>query len=104
MHRRTPHDVFNTKVKAHPDTNGSNTHFRIRHDKVDKHGSITLRYDSKLHHIGMGAHLKNQPVVLLIADRDIRVVTPDGELLRHLTLDPTRDYQPQTLGWISTMT
>jgi transposase InsO family protein len=104
LHRRTPHDVFNTKVKAHPDTNGSNTHFRIRHDKVDKHGSITLRYDSKLHHIGMGAHLKNQPVVLLIADRDIRVVTPDGELLRHLTLDPTRDYQPQTLGWISTMT
>ncbi len=52
----------------------------------------------------MGARYRHQPVVLLIADRDVRIVTPDGELLRHLTLDPTRDYQPQTQGWISTMT
>ena len=35
--------------------------------------------------------------------RDVRVITPNGELLRHLTLDPARDYQPQTLGWTSTM-
>ena len=42
-------------------------------------------------------------VVMLIADRDIRVITPDGELLRQLTLEPTRDYQPQSAGWISTM-
>ena len=52
----------------------------------------------------MGARRRGQPVVMLIADRDIRIVSPDGELLRHLTLDPTRDYQPQTNGWISTMT
>ena len=51
----------------------------------------------------MGARYSGQRVVMLIADRDIRIITPDGELLRHLTLDPTRDYQPQTLGWISTM-
>ena len=50
----------------------------------------------KLHHIGMGARHRGQPVVMLIADRDIRVLTPNGEPLRHLTLDPTRDYQPQT--------
>jgi transposase InsO family protein len=101
--RRTPHDVYDAKIKAHPNTT-SDTHFRVRNDKVDKHGSITLRYDSKLRHIGMGARFKGRTVVMLIADRDIRIVTPDGELLRHLTLDPTRDYQPQTLGWISTMT
>ncbi len=102
--RKTPHEVFDTKLKAHPTVNSATTHFRVRHDKIDKHGSITIRYDSKLHHIGMGARFKGQPVVLHIADRDVRVITPDGELLRHLTLDPTRDYQPQTHGWISTMT
>jgi transposase InsO family protein len=102
--RATPQAVFDTKVKAHPSLRRSDTHFRVRHDRVDKHGSITLRYQSQLHHIGMGARLRGQRVVLLIADRDIRIVTPDGELLRHLTLDPTRDYQPQTQGWISTMT
>jgi hypothetical protein len=31
----------------------------------------------------------------LVADLGIRVLTEDGEVLRQLTLDPTRDYQPQ---------
>jgi hypothetical protein len=31
-------------------------------------------------------------VLLLVQDLDIRIVDPStGELLRHLTLDPTRD-------------
>jgi len=33
--------------------------------------------------------------VLLVADLDIRILTEDGEILRQLTLDPTRDYQRQ---------
>jgi transposase InsO family protein len=97
--RRTPAEAFAARLKAHPAASIPATHFRVRHDKVDKHGSLTIRYGSKLHHIGMGARRRGQPVVMLIADRDIRIVTPDGELLRHLTLDPTRDYQPQTAGW-----
>jgi len=32
-------------------------------------------------------------VVVLVADLDVRVLNQDGELLRDLTLDPTRDYQ-----------
>lgn len=27
-------------------------------------------------------------------DVDVRVLSLDGEMLRHLTLDPSRDYQP----------
>jgi transposase InsO family protein len=90
--RRTPAEAFNARIKAHPATSIPATHFRVRHDKVDKHGSITIRYNSRLHHIGMGARFKGQPVVMLIADRDIRIVSPDGELLRHLSLDPKHDY------------
>jgi hypothetical protein len=37
---------------------------------------------------------KGRRVKLLIADKSIRVITLDGELLRELTLDPSRDYQP----------
>ena len=96
--RRTPAEVYLGKVKARPAAK-IETHFRVRYDKVDKHGSLTLRYQSKLHHIGMGARHRGKTVVLLVADRDIRVVTAEGgELLRHLTLDPERDYQPQTAG------
>jgi hypothetical protein len=34
-------------------------------------------------------------VLVLAHDRHIRVLTEDGELVRDLTLDPTRNYQPQ---------
>jgi len=36
------------------------------------------------------------PITLLTHDRDIRIIKRDtGQLLRHLTLNPNRDYQPQ---------
>jgi hypothetical protein len=37
---------------------------------------------------------KGQRVLVLVADRDVRVLTAEGELLRQLTRDPSRDYQP----------
>ena len=62
---------------------------------VDGQGKVSLRHDSKLHHIGLGRAHKGKPIKLLVADRDIRVLDADtGELIRRLTLDPTRDYQP----------
>jgi transposase InsO family protein len=91
--RRTPAEVFDAKVKAHPRERVPDTHFRVRHDKIDKTGCVTLRYESRLLHIGIGRAHKSERVLLLIADRDVRVVSEDGELLRHLTIDPTRDYQ-----------
>jgi hypothetical protein len=49
----------------------------------------------RLHHIGIGRTYAGTYVLLLIQDLDIRVLTAaTGELLRELTLDPTRDYQP----------
>jgi hypothetical protein len=68
----------------------------VRNDKVDKTGRVTLRYDSRLHHIGLGRAHKGRQVKLLVADRNIRVIDLQGQLIRELTLDPTRDYQPLT--------
>jgi hypothetical protein len=36
-----------------------------------------------------------QPILVLVHDLHIRVLSTSGQLLRDLTLDPTRDYQPQ---------
>ena len=72
------------------------THHRIRHDRIDDSGVITIRYNSRLHHIGIGRAHARTHVLALIADLDIRVITRDtGELLRALTLNPAKDYQPQ---------
>jgi transposase InsO family protein len=93
---RTPLQAYSARIKARPiEVPELETHFRIRHDKVDTAGTVTLRHDSKLHHIGLGRAHKGRPVKLLIADRDIRVLDPEtGQLIRRLTLDPSCDYQP----------
>lgn len=41
------------KALPGPSTNPE-THERVRHDRVDKAGSVTLRHNSRLHHIGAG--------------------------------------------------
>lgn len=93
---RTLLQAYSARIKARPPSNGRpETHFRVRHDKVDSQGAVTLRHDSKLHHIGIGRAHKGRPIKLLVADRDIRVLDlKTGELIRRLILDPTRDYQP----------
>src|ERR1019366_3372674 len=70
-------------------------HYRVRHDRVDKSGRVTVRSLSRLHHVGIGCANKHQPITLLIANKDIRILAEDGTLLRQLTLDPNRDYQPR---------
>lgn len=69
-------------------------HHRVRQDRIDKSGCVTLRYRSNLLHIGIGRVHAGVRVRLLVNDLDVRVITEDGELLRHLTLDPTKVYQP----------
>jgi hypothetical protein len=62
---------------------------------VSKAGNVTVRYLSRLRHIGLGKAHAGEPVRLLIADDHVRVVRQDGSLLRELVLDASRDYQPR---------
>ncbi len=95
--RRTPAEAFAARTKAAPARAGIAlpAHHRVRRDKVDKAGKVTLRYHSRLLHIGVGRAHSGTRVLLLVADRDVRVITEHGELLSHATIDPTRAYQPQ---------
>ena len=45
--------------------------------------------------MGVGRRHNGKAVLILVANRDIRILTPDGTLIRQLTLDPKRIYQPQ---------
>nr|WP_237843650.1 integrase core domain-containing protein [Cellulosimicrobium cellulans] len=94
-HRATPATAYATRPKAHPGTTSGNPHDRVREDRVSKAGSVTLRHDGRLHHIGIGRTYARTYVLLLIEERDIRIIhATTGEILRELTLDPTKDYQP----------
>jgi hypothetical protein len=37
---------------------------------------------------------KHHPVTVLVADAEVRVLAEDGLLIRQLTIDPDRVYQP----------
>jgi hypothetical protein len=90
--KRTPADVYAARAKATP--TGSDGHWRIRHDKVAS-GRVTLRHGGRLHHIGLGYEHNGHVVRVLVHDLHITVIHADtGEIIRDLTLDPERDYQP----------
>ena len=96
LDRRTPAVVYRLLPKASPTGSDAGLHHRVRHDIVDKRGAVSLRRAGRMHHIGIGRAHAGTRVALLIDDLDIRVIhTTTGELLHHLTLDPTRGYQPQ---------
>lgn len=96
-HRATPAALYDTMPKALPGpSRDADTHDRIRHDRVDKSGSVTLRIAGNLRHIGIGRTHARTHVILLVQDLDVRIINAiTGELLRELTIDTSKDYQPR---------
>jgi transposase InsO family protein len=94
--RRTPTIAYHARPKATPRaTPLDDAHHRVRHDTIDRYGKLTLRHASRLHHIGVGRRHAGTKVLVLVKDLHVQIVTANGDILRDLTLDPTRDYQPQ---------
>lgn len=96
-HRATPATIYQRLPKATPTgTRDTDAHQRVRRDRVDDSGSITLRVQGRLHHIGIGRTHARTHVIILAHDLNVRIVNAaTGELLRELTIDQNRDYQPQ---------
>ena len=93
-HQATPATAYTTRPKADP-ANRTDTHNRVRRDRIDQAGVITLRVAGRLHHIGVGRTYTGIRVLVLIQDLHIRIIhAATGELLRELTLNPRKDYQP----------
>lgn len=91
-----PRQAFDALEKDAPDPArfAMTPHTRVRHDKIDQSGVFTLRHGTRLHHVGVGRAHAGTRVIVLVCDLDVRVLSEEGELLRHLSLDPSRDYQP----------
>ena len=93
-HHATPATVYTSRPKADPATR-IDTHNRVRTDRVGETGSVTLRVNGRLHHIGVGRIHYRTRVLILAQDHNIKIINAaTGEVLRDFTLDPTRDYQP----------
>lgn len=93
--RATPATAYAARPRAAPGDRDADTHDRVRTDRIWAVGTVTLRHAGKLHHIGVGRKHAGTEVLILTQDLHIRIIAKaTGELLRELTLDPSRDYQP----------
>jgi hypothetical protein len=90
---RPPLRAFDVPLKATPARGTPAEHFRVRTDRVDPSGKVTLRHSGQLLHLTVGRAHKGQVIRLFVADQQVRIVRDDGLLIRELILDPTRNYQ-----------
>ena len=92
---RDPGDAYAARPKAQPGDRAADTHDRVRTDRIDNTGLVTLRHNGQLHHIGIGRAHAGTRVLLLVQDLHIRVINADtGEPIRELVLDPAATTSP----------
>lgn len=97
-HRATPATTYTARPKAAPGDRSHDTHQRVREDRIDKSGKVTLRYQGQLYSIGVGRPHARTRVILLVQDLHVRIIdAATGELLRELLLNTSKRYQPTGL-------
>ena len=94
-HRATPATACAARPEAAPGDRTADTHDRVRTDtRRRKRQAHPARPRPPAPH-RRRPDPRRTPALMLIHDLHIRVINAaTGELLRELTLDPTRDYQP----------
>jgi transposase InsO family protein len=94
LNRRTPGQAYRATPKAAPASNGhAPGHYRLRYDRLDPKGKMTLRRAGRMHHLHTGtAHAGTR--VLAFAD-DHHVTVADlttGEVLSTHLIEPDKTY------------
>ena len=89
-HRATPAAAYTARPKAGPSGDrGRETHDRVRTDKIDNVGTVTLRHDGRLHHIGIGrTHAGTYVRSSSKTSTSPSSTPPPARLLRELTTRP----------------
>ncbi|WP_460627715.1 hypothetical protein [Intrasporangium mesophilum] len=92
---RSRHRLHRTP-EGHPEGEPTDrTHARIRHDRVDKVGKVTLRRGGTLLSIALGRTWTGTEVTMTIHGLNVHVTTRKGrQVIRELTIDPARRHQP----------
>jgi transposase InsO family protein len=94
LHRRTPGDAYRATPKAAPASNGHTPgHYRLRYDRLDTKGRMTLRRAGRMHHLGIGTENARKRVLAFADDHQITVADlTTGEVLSVHLIEPTKTY------------
>jgi hypothetical protein len=93
LDRGTPGEAYRATLKALPAETRIQGHYRLRYDRLDPQGKMSLRRAGRMHHLRTGIANARKRVLALADDTQI-IVTDlnDGEVLSTHQIDPTKSY------------
>ena len=94
LHRKTPGDAYRATPKTAPTTNGhAQRHYRLRYDRLDTKGKMSIRRAGRMHHLGIGTTHARKRVLALADNTHITVIElHTGEILSTHLIEPDRAY------------
>ena len=94
LDRATPAAAYRATPKAIPAPNGHTPgHYRLRYDRLDPKGKMTLRRAGRMHHLGVGAAHARKHVLAFADDHQITVADlATGEVLSVNHIEPNKSY------------
>lgn len=97
LDRVTPATAYTALPKAVPDGPGTPEHHRLRYERVDKGGKVSLRRAGRMHHLGVGYAHRGTRILAIADDTTVTVINlTTGEILSTHDIDPTRTYWRNT--------
>ena len=93
LDRSTPGQAYRATPKALPAEARTPGHYRIRYDRIDDTGKISLRRAGRMHHLGIGRKHAHTRILALADNTTITVIAlHTGEVLSTHTINPARSY------------
>jgi transposase InsO family protein len=94
LQRRTPGEAYRATPKAAPASNGhAPGHYRLRYDRLDTKGKMTVRRAGRMHHLGIGTKHARKRVLAFADEHHITVAElTTGEVLSVHLIEPDKTY------------
>ena len=90
---KTPQESYLATIKATPQEAKDTGHYRVRHDKVDQFGKVTMRRAGKMHHLGVGISHQFKTVFLIVDHYKVSVIEKKtGEILSQHEIASSKSY------------
>lgn len=98
LHGHTPQHAYLATIKAEPADHSISGHYRIRTDRLDLKGKVSLRRAGKMHHLGVRAENGRKRILMLIDETTVTVTElGTGEVLSQHLIEPEKHYWPDML-------
>jgi hypothetical protein len=94
LDRTPPGHAYRATPEAAPAINGHpQRHYRLRYDRLDTKGKMTLRRAGRMHHLGIGTPHARKRVLALADDQHVTVIELEtGEVLSTHLIQPNKTY------------